>query len=77
MSLLLLVLLLLIEYHVLEYMKQFRIFMKMLNPLMKIIKDLRLKIAQKGQSCFNDLLEKDTDMWDKEFREPLLEDFSD
>ena len=77
MSLLLLVLLLLIGYHVLVYMKQFRIFMKMLNPLMKIIKDLRLKIAHKGQSCFNDVLEKDTDKWDKEFREPLLEDFSD
>ena len=77
MSLLLLVLMLLIGYHVLVCMKKFRIFMKMWNPLMNITKNLKLKITHKGHGCFNNLLEKDTDKWDKEFREPLLEDFSD
>ena len=76
MSLLLLVLMLLIGYHVLVCMKKFRIFMKMWNPFMNITKNLRLKITHKGRGRFNDLLEKDTDKWDKEFREPLLEDSS-
>ena len=80
MSLILFVLLLLVGYHVLGYMKRFRMFMKMWNPLMKILKNLRFKITQIRQRYLDDVnivLGNDTERWNKEFREPLLEDYSD
>ena len=80
MSLLLLVLLLLIGYHILEYMKKFRMFVKMWNSLIKIMKNLRLKFTDIGLSHLDDVngvLDNDTERWNNEFREPLLEDISD
>ena len=80
MSLILFVLLLLIGYHVLGYMKRFRMFMKMCNPLMKIMKNLWFKVTHIGQIHLDDVnvvLDNDTERWNKEYREPLLEDYSD
>ena len=80
MSLLLFVLLLLIGYHILEYMKKFRMFVKMWNSLIKIMKNLRLKFTHIGQRHLDDVngvLDNDTEKWNKDYREPLLEDFSD
>ena len=80
MSLILFVLLLLIGYHVFGYMKRFRMFMKMWNPLIKITKRLRLKVIHIGQIHLDDVnvvLDNDTERWNKEYREPLLENYSD
>ena len=80
MSLILFVLLLLIGYHVLGYMKKFRMFMKMWNPLMKIMKNLRFKITHIRNIYLDNVnvaLDNDTGRWNRDFREPLLEDYSD
>ena len=80
MSLILFVLLLLIGYHVLGYMKRFRMFMKMWNPLMKILKNFWFKVTHIGQIHFDDVnvvLDSVTERWNRNFREPLLEDYSD
>ena len=80
MSLVLFVLLLLVGYHVLGYMKKFRMFMKMWNPLMKIMKNLRFKVTHIKQRYLDDVnivLDNDRERWNRDFREPLLEDYSD